>query len=138
MNDFIGFVFSYALVRWRRLGTGAFLASFLALNAVLLAIKLIHGHGSTAFGVVALVSIAIEVRFRREGRATGDARFLLAAAGAFLASFGVWLVSQNDGPFCDPRSWLQGHGIWHLGCAASTAFLFLYMRSQCNQGSAPA
>jgi hypothetical protein len=134
MNVFIGFVFSYALVRWRGLGVGAFLASFLLLNAVLLAIKLIHGHGSAAFGVTAVVSLAIELRIRREGRVTGDGRYLAAAAITFVVAFVVWLGSDNDGWLCDPDSWLQGHAFWHLGCAGSTAFLYLYMRSQHDAG----
>ena len=134
MNVFIGFVFAYALVRWRGLGIGAFVATFVLLNAVLLAIKLIHGHGSTAFGVVAVASLAIEVRIRREGRTEGDAAPLAAAAGVFLFSFAVWLGSHNDGPLCDPGSWLQGHAVWHLGCACSTALLYLYMRSQRGRG----
>ena len=134
MNIFIGFVFSYALVRWRGLGIGGFLTSFFLLNAVLLAIKLIHGHGSAAFGVMALVSLAIELRIRQQGQVAGDARFLSAAAGTFVVSFIVWLGSQNDGLLCDPGSWLQGHAFWHLGCAGSTAFFYLYMRSQRDPG----
>jgi hypothetical protein len=137
MNAFIGFVFSYAWVRWRGLGVGAFLASFLLLNAVLLAIKLIHGHGSAAFGVMALASLAIELRIRRNGRAEGDARLLAAAAVTFVVSFAVWLASHNDGLLCDPESWLQGHAFWHLGCAGSAALLYLYMRSERDPGAEP-
>lgn len=135
MNVFIGFVFSYALVRWQGLGPGSFLASFLALNAGLLAIKLGYGRGSEAFGAMALASLAIELQMRRSGRVHANGRHLLGAAGAFLASFGVWLGSRNGGLLCDPDSWLQGHGVWHLGCAASTGLLYAYMRSE-QSGSA--
>jgi hypothetical protein len=138
MNVFIGFVFSYALVRWCGLGTGPFLASFILVNAVLLAIKLVHGHGSGAFGVVAVVSLAIELRIRRIRPVSGDGRYLLAAGAVFLASFAVWLASQNDGLLCDPGSWLQGHGLWHLGCAASALLLYLYMQSEHGEAGAPA
>jgi hypothetical protein len=130
MNVFIGFVFSYALVRWQGLGTRAFLLSFGLLNAVLLAIKLIHGRGSAAFGVLALASLAVELQIRRSRPVRADGRFLAAAALTFIASFGVWLGSHNDGPLCLPDSWLQGHAVWHLGCAASTLLLFFYMRSE--------
>ncbi|MGH0037487.1 MAG: ceramidase domain-containing protein [Myxococcota bacterium] len=137
MNVFIAFVFGYAVVRWKGLGVGAFLAIFGVVNAVLLAVKLIHGYGSGAFGVMAVASIAVEVHMRRQGRRVGDGRLLAAAAGAFLGSFGVWLGSQNGGVLCDPDSWLQGHAVWHLGCAVATGFLYLYMRSE-REAPAPA
>jgi hypothetical protein len=130
MNVFIGFVFSYAVIRWRGLRPAAFVAIFAGLNAVLLAIKLVHGYGSGAFGLVAAASFVIETRIdgRRSG-AGGNRGWLLAAAGVFVASFVVWLGSHNDGVLCAPGSWLQGHAAWHLGCAASTGLLFVYMRS---------
>lgn len=137
MNVFIGFVFSYAVVRWKKLGVRSFLACFIALNSILLTIKLIHGHGSTAFAVMALVSLAIEVRVRRVGGHSADGRLLAAAAGSFVASFAIWLGSHNDGVLCVPGSWLQGHAIWHLGCAAATGFIYLYMRSEQSLASRP-
>jgi hypothetical protein len=130
MNVFIGFVFSYALIRWQGLGIRAFLASFAGVNAVLLAIKLIHGFGSGAFGAMAVASLGIELRMRRQGEVSGDGRLLGAAAAVFVASFAVWLGSRNGGILCQKESWLQGHAVWHLGCAVSTVLLYLYMRSQ--------
>lgn len=135
MNLFIGFVFAYAVVRWQDLGIGAFLATFAAVNAALLGVKLLHGHGSGAFGAMAVASVGIEVRLRRTGRVSGDGRFLLAAAATFLGSFAVWLGSRNGGVLCDPASWLQGHAVWHLGCAVATVFIYLYMRSQRGTGA---
>ena len=130
MNLFIGFVFSYAVVRWRGLGAGAFIGLFAGVNALLLAVKLIHGHGSGAFGALALATFAIESYLHHSGRIEGETRWLMAAAGVFVASFAVWLASHNDGPLCSPESWLQGHAFWHLGCSITTGLLFVYLRSE--------
>jgi len=52
------------------------------------------------------------------------------AVTLFGACFGIWLLSHNGGVLCDPDSWLQGHGLWHLGGAATALLLYFYMRSE--------
>lgn len=139
MNLFVSFVFLYAWKRWRGLTPLGFAVAFLALDAGLLAVKLVHGRGSEAFGLLALGTLAIELRLRVRDGARADARWLWGAVAVFLLGFGVWWVSGNDGPLCDPDSWLQGHGLWHLTGAATAGMLYLYARSERGreQGSAP-
>lgn len=130
MNAFISFAFLYAWKRWRGLTLTQFLSGYVALNLLLLAVKLGYGRGSEAFGLMLLAMLAIEIRVRRWGGQRTEARWLIAAVTLFLAGFGVWLLSQNDSAFCNPDSWLQGHGLWHLAGAGAALCLYLYARSE--------
>lgn len=135
MNAFISFLFLYAWKRWRGLSEAQFVLGYLALNLALLGVKLGYGKGSGAFGLVALASLAIEVRLRRvRGDGTipahGDLRWLLAGVAVFATGFIVWLLAQNDGWLCHPDSLLQGHGFWHMTGAGAALCLYLYMRSE--------
>lgn len=130
MNLFVGFLFAYALQRLRGLGPGAFLGIFAGVNLALLAVKLGVGRGSEAFGLVATAALAMELRLRRRGDRRADAPWLAAAVALFVLAFAIWLGSHNDGWLCDPDSWLQGHGVWHLLGAATAVALYGYFRSE--------
>jgi hypothetical protein len=130
MNFFIGFVLLYGLQRLYGFGRAGFVAGWAALNAVLLALKLSLGRGSEAFGVVALAAFLVEMRIRAVRPLRAERRWLLLAAISFLAAFAIWLPSRNGGILCDPDSLLQGHAAWHLLCAAATASIYLYARSE--------
>lgn len=130
MNFFIGFVLMYGLQRLYGLDRSAFITGWLAINAVLLALKLSVGRGSEAFGVVAALALIVELRVRATRHVVADGRWLVAGAGCFLLAFAIWLPSGNGGPLCDPDSLLQGHALWHLLCAAATVALYMYSRSE--------
>lgn len=130
MNLFVGFLLAYALQRLVGLGRAGFLAVFAATNAVLLAVKLLHGTGSEAFGLVAVTSIGLELRLRRRDGRRADGRWLAAAVAIFALAFAIWLGAQNGSRFCDPDAWLQGHGVWHLLGAATAVALYAYFRSE--------
>lgn len=136
MNLFVGLLFAYALTRLLGMGRGGFLAVFVAGNLALLAVKLIHGTGSAAFGATAAAALAVELRLRRRGDRRADGRWLAAAAALFAVAFVIWLGAQNDGWLCDPDAWLQGHGVWHLLGAATAVALYAYFRSE-REGVAP-
>lgn len=130
MNLFITFVFLYGWLRWRGLTPLQFAASYAGLNLVLLGLKIGLGHGSAFFGLLAVGALAIELAVRRSGRVESDGRWIAAAAGLFGVAFAIWLGSHNDGPLCSPTSLLQGHGVWHLLCAASTVAIYGYACSE--------
>ncbi len=130
MNAFVSFIFLYAWKRWRGLTATRFLVAYAALNLLLLSVKLGYGRGSEAFGLMALATLAIELRLRRCGRLRANVRWLAAGFAVFVAGFGVWLLSQNDGLLCVPDSWLQGHGLWHLTGAGAALCLYLHARSE--------
>lgn len=130
MNLYIGFLFSYAAMRWLRAGRGAFVAIWVAVNLILLINKLTLGGGSAAFGIMAGLALLLELRLRQEGRLHADGRWLVAGGGIFALAFAIWLPSRTGGPLCFPDSLLQGHAAWHLLCAAATVTLFEYSRSE--------
>lgn len=130
MNAFISFLVLYAWKRWRGLSIHGFLLAYTALNLLLLGIKLGVGRGSEAFGVLAAATLWIELRIRRSGHLQADARWLTAGALVFVAGFGVWLASHNDGWLCAPDSWWQGHGLWHLTGAIAAFCFYQYARSE--------
>lgn len=130
MNFFIGFVLLYALQRLYGLDRSRFIAGWLAVNTVLLTLKLVIGRGSEAFGVVAALALLVELRIRATRPVVADGRWLIAGAGCFLLAFVIWLPSNNGGPLCDPDSLLQGHAAWHFLCAAATVALYQYSRSE--------
>lgn len=133
---FVALLFTLALHRWLRARRGSGLTAtglagcYLGLNAALLAVKLVHGHGSGAFGLVAVATLGLELRLRGRPEVRSDGRLLAGAVAIFAASFGIWLLSQNGGALCEPSSWLQGHGVWHLGGAATALALYGYLRSE--------
>lgn len=67
--------------------------------------------------VLAAVALPIPQRPRRF-----QAVAILAVGGL------VGTLSRTGGPFCNPESIWQGHGIWHLAAAASLAIWGLAIR----------
>lgn len=128
---------SYATVRLLRLGDREFVSLWMT-QAVALATRLAMGEpyavlkGSTLFGTMVGMAIAIELvgRWRNRHRQRIDGRYLAWSVATFLAGYGCYLASGSDGPWCDPHSPWQGHAAWHLLCAGSTAFVYLYARSE--------
>ena len=67
---------------------------------------------------------------RRRPFVTIRRRWAVAALALFLAAFAVWIPSRSGGALCDPDSWIQGHAVWHLLCAAAAGCLFVYFLSE--------
>jgi hypothetical protein len=130
MNFFIGFLFVYALQRLYGFGVSGFLLGWLVVNAVLLGLKLAIGRGSEAFGVVAALTLLVELQVRKRRGTHGDVRWLILGAGSFLLAFAIWIPSLTGGVLCNPDSLFQGHAAWHLLCASATVGLYQYARSE--------
>ncbi|QDT69118.1 Ceramidase [Planctomycetes bacterium MalM25] len=127
---------AFATTRLARGGDRLFLALFTAQIGALLS-RLVMGNpysirGSDLFGAMIATAIAIELvgRWRNRRRQRIDANYLLWAIVTFLAAYACSRVSTSAGPWCDPDSFWQGHAAWHLLCAGSTAFVYLYGRSE--------
>lgn len=96
-------------------------------------VPVVHATGNLAFGTLLVVAIALEVVLWRRARSGGrtirtDLRWGAGAVAAMAVAFTIWNLSQ--GPWCDPTSWLQGHGAWHLLCAVAAYLLFRLYASE--------
>ena len=52
------------------------------------------------------------------------------AGGIFLIALLIWQLSHTEGLLCFPESVFQGHAVWHLLCAVSTAAIYVYYQSE--------
>lgn len=116
------------LLSVQRLGHAVGLGHYLAANGALaLAHILAPRAGVPLFGGLIAAFAVLELVLWRRGRRTVDYRWFWATAAIFLGSLGVWALDISR-TLCAPESWLQGHAIWHCGCAASTVTLYFYFR----------
>jgi hypothetical protein len=92
-----------------------------------LQIPLHQGTGKYVLGVLVVGAVASEVVLEGTGR---DRRWLLGAAVLLAAAFAIWSSSRTGAAWCEPRSLLQGHGVWHLGAAAAVGLLYRYLRPE--------
>jgi hypothetical protein len=86
--------------------------------------------GNLAFGALLLTALGLERRIARRGDERLDPRWILAAAATLLAAFAVWNTAKDGSSLCWPGSVYQGHGVWHLLCAASAYCLFRFYASE--------
>ncbi len=137
-----GFALAYAAMRWWRRGP-AFLAVVLPVlvavgTLVFLTggrVPLVRHSGNAAFALMLVLAVVLEValRFRRDPRQ--DTWFGLAALGSLLVAYTVWQFGRRGHPWCDPASWAQWHGLWHLLCALAAYLLFRHYAAERREGA---
>jgi len=130
------FAATYALMRLVRQSATFFFQVFLLLVAgcelvgtIRRHVPVVHDPGNLVFGILLVTAMAIEVLLWR--RAEGTRTVLRWGGGAVLAmlvAFLIWNLAQ--GPWCAPRSWLQGHAAWHLLDALAAYLLFRLYASE--------
>ncbi len=131
------FAVSYAAARrWRR-GPGFTAGVFAVCLTGCLVVELTGGElpvvmhpGNLAFAVLLVVALMLERSLLARGGTTLDRRWILAATGSLALAFAVWNTAKNGSPLCWPGSLYQGHGVWHLLCAASAYCLFRFYASE--------
>ncbi|MEQ8846872.1 ceramidase domain-containing protein [Botrimarina sp.] len=135
---------AFATTRLFRAGDPTFLRVFAAVTTVLLA-RIALGHplgvkGSTLFGAMIVTAIGVEVvgRLRNYRRYRIETGYLAWAVGMFLVAYATNLVGKNGGRYCDPYSVWQAHAVWHVLCAGSAGFVYLYGRSERSRTPAAA
>jgi hypothetical protein len=85
--------------------------------------------GNLAFAVLLLTAVVVEVRlWRSAGASRTDLRWGVAALGTILLAFAIWNVTRTL--WCDPRSLVQGHAVWHLLDAVAAYLLFRFWASE--------
>jgi hypothetical protein len=118
-------------------GVMAFLCCFAPL-VTLLAIKVFAPirfasfSNSDLFGMLVASGIVLELIacYVRRKSFTTDLGYLGWAVACFLAGYLVWFQSRTGRSLCCPTSLWQGHALWHILCACSVGFVYLYGRSE--------
>lgn len=138
------FAAAYALMRWwgrDRLFFAQLFALMVAgcelVGAYGGAVPVVDHAGNVAFAALLLTAVVTEVRLWRRAGDDGlrtDLRWGAGALGAILVAFAIWNVTRRA--WCDPHSLLQGHGAWHLLCAASAYLLFRLWASERTRSAA--
>jgi hypothetical protein len=128
------FAAAYALMRIVRQGSTFFFQVFLLMVAacelvstIQADVPVVHETGNLAFGTLLVAAMVMETMlWRRADREPGgtrtDLRWGAGAVAAMVVAFVIWNLAQ--GPWCAPRSWVQGHAAWHLLDALAAYLLF--------------
>jgi hypothetical protein len=126
------FALSYAIMRWLRGGLRLLVGAFVAvvagcelIEAWDVEVPVLLRPGNAAFAGALVAAAVVEVLIARRGETVARRGFAVAALAAILAGFAVWNVG-----WCDPRSLVQGHAIWHVLSAVSAYLLFRYYASE--------
>ena len=139
------FAAAYAVTRW----IGRDRSFFWGLFAVLVVgcelvgtldaqVPVVRYSGNLAFVGLLLLAVALEILLSRRGPVNTDLRYGAAALGSIVVGFVIWNVERQG--WCDPDSWVQGHGAWHLLGAAAAYLLFRFYASETGRfgaGGAP-
>jgi hypothetical protein len=139
---YTGFLFSYDLAGIAGWGIGPFVLIWLLVGLAggLLA-WFVRGHyldqsmGSLCFAILAILWGVLQILalagLGEIKRDVGDGLVLLVAgATCFFVAFAIQRQSQTGKPWCQPQSRLQGHALWHLLTAVTTAILFFYLQTE--------
>lgn len=123
---------SYGATRLVELGTGASTTLFIGLFGALVTAQIaLEPSVEVTFGLLLAGVVPIELAIgRRRPACSIERRWAALALLLFGAAFAVWLPSLSGGPWCVPDSWLQGHAVWHVLCAAAAGAMFLYYGSE--------
>jgi hypothetical protein len=141
MNAFMGFVLFYNLRR--RFSLPAWLTGT-GYGLVIVALGLLTALDSdnatlyfAGLGGLTLVSQVLVYWSPDVHTAASGWWWFFAATMSFLIGFVVWRLSWTGAPLCDPRSFAQGHAVWHLHAAAALGCLYMYFRAEDAGASVP-
>jgi hypothetical protein len=125
-----GFIFAYAVQRWRGLSNWAALALYLATCAILITcLWLMPETRRWLFAIVLAIAIGVELILARPRRSDVRVAWFHYGLVANAAAFGIWIL-DNTRTLCAPDSLIQGHAIWHLLGAVAVYFNYQYYRSE--------
>jgi hypothetical protein len=129
------FMLLYNASRAYRVGSGRFLASYVALNLVSGAIGVRWPETRRYVFLLLVVGVlASEVAIRKRIRPRASIPFLYAALASLVMACAAWILDVT-GTICRTDSWLQGHAMWHVLMASLIGFIYLYYRSEAIGGA---
>lgn len=123
------FILLYNLARLRPLSITSASIMYLAANIVLLlGLVALPAARRYVFAALILTAIVLELMSRRSRTDSARTPMLAAALITFLGGFLMW-IADITGLLCAPRSWFQGHAVWHVLSALAIWQMFLYLQS---------
>jgi hypothetical protein len=137
MYLFAAFMFTYAITRFYKLSSLLFIIIYsccMLLCNIAGQFTTVFGidfyAGSAAFGLVCVLGMLFEFFNFKKYKIDIQFKYAVFCSISFLIAFGVWHFGKNGHCFCNPTSWFQWHGVWHLLCSLSTFYLFKYYVSE--------
>ena len=92
---------------------------------------LLHGvfpkTGVPAFALMVVVTYTLEIILWRIQRRKVRYFWLWMTAGTFGLSLAIWSLDIQR-IWCEPMGWLQGHALWHCGCALAVIGTYNHFR----------
>ena len=113
-----------------RMDGGRFAAWYVALNfALAISLIVVPELRRYLFGLLLVITIALDVAWRRRNSIVDQPRYFIAALAIYVLAQIIWTLDLNH-IVCDPYSLWQGHAVWHILTATSASLLYLYYRSE--------
>jgi hypothetical protein len=144
MNLFLGIVPAYNLVRLFKWPIWSGAVIYLALNTIEGFLNAVVPDLSLVWficmGVLAILSQvfvtwpvlirwlsadAAEINTAISGRV-----WFGTGVGFFALAMVIWRLSWTQAPLCNPDTFFQGHGAWHILSAAAVGCLYMYFRAE--------
>ncbi|MBI4370029.1 MAG: ceramidase domain-containing protein [Elusimicrobia bacterium] len=124
------FIILYNLARSKAMPLKLFGPAYIgAVGAMGVILSLMDPARRIIFAALLALATIMEVKFYLEHRAQAWGRCLAAAVFAIISAYACWWLDIKK-IACAPKTWLQGHALWHILGAASAGFLFLYYKSE--------
>ena len=132
MYMLVSFSVLYSLARLYDWSNSKFVFFYVSINILLgLQQYFFPTYSQVIFGTGIALALVMETLYRIQHYPLMAKSYFFASFGAFMLAWGIWLLDVH-GILCDPRSWMQGHAVWHLLCATAAGLLYMYYRSERN------
>ena len=124
------FMLVYNLARKSNLKSSSFLLLYIGLNAIAGLIQYYYPEARRyLFAFLLVLAMVSEIFARKAFRGVQKLQWLLAAIASIALAFVIWILDIRK-IICLEHSFLQGHAAWHILCALTSFFLYLYYRNE--------
>lgn len=100
----------------------------IAMTSLLAAGAYFHPERRRWFFAVSVLSAIASEYYSRRHHPLSETKWFRAGAGCFVLAYVFWWLDLY-GVVCSPRSWFQGHALWHILSAAATYALYRHYRT---------
>lgn len=124
------FIILYNLARTLRWSGQKFVSLYITANIVLgTLLAYVPLMRRQLFGGLVALGLVTELYDQIRRKPTINRWYLVAAAVSLGLAFTIWILDIKH-IWCSTHSLIQGHSFWHLLCATSSGFMYLYYSSE--------